>query len=245
MKYFCSNFILTLFLSLGLSIVPSHADEDDEKEAKLMAQKLALIEYLKPLADAGEAEAQFQLASTYLDKPFEDEETAVLWLDKAVAQGHCEAIVHKGYIIQTGYKSFKKDKKKGLEIFRQGADAGCIRAQTMVGHAYRGGNGVKRNREESAVWYKKAAEQGEYIAAYRLGVQYNMGRGVKKDRMESLYWLSLAVAGDVEGRSRARAIDLARKVKRKLDDDEVALVMERVNAWKQQQVVKWEEAVAE
>lgn len=244
-----ANSIRSAFIILimsGFAFSPAFADEEDDlKEERLKAQVLKKIDYLLPLAEAGDAEAQYQLGISYANKPLEDEKEAAVWFDKALAQGHCEAITGYGFLIQSGYKSYKRDKKRALEIFTQGAEADCVRAQTMLGHAYYGGDGTKRSYETSKIWYEKAALQGEYIAAYRLGVQYNMGRGVKKDRAESLYWLKLAIYNDVPGRSLARAQQYARSVERRLDDEEVEAVTARFQTWKNEQEQLWEQAIAE
>ena len=173
----------------------------------------------------------------------EDEKKGAEWFEKAILQNHCDAIVAYGILIQKGYRSYKKDKKRAFKIFTQGAEVGCVRAQTMLGHSYRGGDGVKRNYETASIWYEKSALQGEYIAAYRLGVLYNMGRGVKKDRARSFYWLQLAINNDTPGRSLARAQQLALTVKRKLDDEELANVTENIAIWKAEQQQNWEMAI--
>jgi TPR repeat protein len=76
----------------------------------------------------------------------------------------------------------------------------------LLGLAYFGGDGVKKDAGEGAKWCRKAAEQGEPRAEYMLASAYEAGIGVPKDPAQALDWYRKALA---HGYEQAKA-DIAR-----------------------------------
>lgn len=198
------------------------------------------IAELTPLAENGDAEAQFQLGSILVNAPYKDVFSAQNWFIKASEQNHCKATLYLGFMVQRGWGKLKKDKSGAISYFIQGANAGCPTAQTMLGHAYKKGKGVPKSLTKAINWYKKAGETGEPIASYFVGEFYWKGKGTKKDIPEALYWLSLAFESETEGKSKKRVDKLIKKVKKKLKPEQIASVETRVEAWKKSQEEDWE-----
>ncbi len=72
------------------------------------------------------------------------------------------------------------------------AEAGDVRAQVALGHAYEEGNGVTQSNELAVKWYRAAAEKGDAEAQNDLGVMYRLGHGVEKNVDEAVFWFRRA-----------------------------------------------------
>jgi len=73
------------------------------------------------------------------------------------------------------------------------AEAGCLRAQSLVGLAYHTGRGVAVDFERAADWYRKAAGGGDSFAIANLGVMRLLGQGAAADEVDAYTWLQSAV----------------------------------------------------
>ena len=64
-----------------------------------------IVDVLRQAATKGSADAQFRLANIYLDSEYVeyDEDQAIYWLEKAVAQNHPEAKFVYEQVISDGY----------------------------------------------------------------------------------------------------------------------------------------------
>src|SRR5262245_58942715 len=63
----------------------------------------------------------------------------------------------------------KADYATALPLFRQLADQGVARAQTVLGVMYANGQGVPKSDTEAMKWYRLAADQGDAGAQTALG----------------------------------------------------------------------------
>ncbi|MGO4880153.1 MAG: tetratricopeptide repeat protein [Bryobacteraceae bacterium] len=77
--------------------------------------------------------------------------------------------------------------------FLRAAEAGCLRAQFMVGLAYQTGRGVAVDYERAAAWYRKAAGGGDGHAIANLGVMSLLGQGAPADDLDAYAWVQSAV----------------------------------------------------
>ena len=84
------------------------------------------------------------------------------------------------------------------------ANAGSVRAQLLLGLAYRDGRyGLARDSHSADAWFARAAESGENYAAALLGDAYAVGDGVAKDRAAAQrWWRQAAQAGNAHAESR-------------------------------------------
>jgi len=78
-------------------------------------------------------------------------------------------------------------------VLLRAAEAGCVRAQFLVGLAYHAGRGVKVDYQRAASWYRKAACCADPNAIANLGCMSALGQGVPADDVDAFTWLQSAV----------------------------------------------------
>lgn len=79
-----------------------------------------------------------------------------------------------------------------VEWLRQGAEAGRIEAQSLLGQSYLYGFGTLQNFSEAAKWLRRAARGGDAIAQFELSDMYTSGKGVPQDNLSAYAWRNLA-----------------------------------------------------
>ncbi len=121
---------------------------------------------LKPLAEEGNARAQFRIGMMYS-------------LGRGAPKNPSQA---EDWI------------RKALPAIQKAAAAGEPWAQADLGSLYEDGLVVTKSEAEAARWYQRAAEQGYAGAQTNLGVMYANGTGVRRDRQEAVKWLRKAAA---------------------------------------------------
>ncbi|HEY5819649.1 MAG TPA: tetratricopeptide repeat protein [Mesorhizobium sp.] len=152
----------------------------------------AALTIWQPLADQGNAEAQYGMGLLYDDGLAvpRDDARAVFWYRKAAVQGYADAQYNLGVAYDEG-DGIPANPAKAVEWYRLAAEQGDADAQFNLGVAYDDGEGVAEDKAEAAKWYRKAAEQGDADAQYSLGYLYQNGEGVEEggrkrcDRMVS------------------------------------------------------------
>jgi TPR repeat protein len=131
----------------------------DEKEMNAKIQKH------REAAESGDAAAQYEVATAYLDGPGEPEqlEEAVKWLHKAAEQGNADAMhrLYACYYVGTGVI---EDAKEAIKWLRKAAEQGHAEAQISLGACYYNGMGVPQNETEALKWLRKAADQKDESA---------------------------------------------------------------------------------
>ena len=111
----------------------------------------------RPLADRGNADAQFNLGQAYrLGRGVPaDLRTAQSWFEKAAQQGHEQAQANLGLILfQNG------ERERALPWIRKAADAGDPRAQYVLGTAMFNGDIVQKDWPRAYALMQRAAGQG-------------------------------------------------------------------------------------
>ena len=154
----------------------------------------ALSEW-KPLAEQGNAEAQYNLGVMY-DNGFgviEDDREAVKWFRLSAEKGHADAQHNVGVMYDDG-QGVIEDDKEAVKWFRLAAEQGDAESQHNLGFMYANGEGVIEDDREAVKWYRLSAEQGHARAQNSLGVMYGNGEGVIEDNVYAHMWLNLAAA---------------------------------------------------
>ena len=82
--------------------------------------------------------------------------------------------------------------KEAARMFRQAAELGDARSQSLLGYLYAIGRGVEQNYEKAAMWYERAAEQGQAFAQDAIGAMYCDGKGVEQDYEKAAMWYQKA-----------------------------------------------------
>ncbi|MCA1979294.1 MAG: sel1 repeat family protein [Thiobacillus sp.] len=179
---------LALCCAFSILVVPFIARAGfEEGEAAYHAgdYKKALAEF-RPLADQGNADAQFNLGEMYAyghGVP-QDYKEAVSWYRRAAERGHIRAQKNLGIIYAYGLE-VPQDYREAAVWNRRAAEQGDEIAQFVIGEMYAVGQGVPQDYKEAAVWYRRAAEQGYVLAQYDLGVMYYHGQGLPQDLREA------------------------------------------------------------
>ena len=125
-------------------------------------------EIWRPMAEQGDAEAQWRL-------------------------GH----IYRGALGAPGdhwslEKQARRDDAEAVRWYRLAAEQGHVHAQMRVGSMYYFGQGVARDNAEAVRWYRAAAEQGNVSAQMRVGWMYRQGLGVIQDYSTAHMWFNIA-----------------------------------------------------
>jgi len=106
-----------------------------------------------PLADKGDAAAQYFLGTLYAEGKgvAQNDATAFLWFERSGKQGNAEAQYNVGasYAAGTGVP---KNSEEAAKWFRRAADQGMVFAQVNLGLLYAAGNGVPQDNIEAFKW---------------------------------------------------------------------------------------------
>ena len=148
---------------------------------------------LRPLADQGDASAQFGLGLMYVTGrgvPQDDAQGAA-WYRKAAEQGDATAQLDLGSMYFKG-QGVPQDYAQAVAWYRKAAQQGDAWAQNNLGMMYDEGRGVPQDYAQAVVWYRRAAEQGDADAQVSLGYMYAKGRGLPKNDAQAIVWFRKA-----------------------------------------------------
>jgi TPR repeat protein len=110
--------------------------------------------FIQPLAEQGDAEAQYKLGTMYaygLFVPKNDAE-AIKWFQKAADQGIPEAQLNLGLLYYNG-QGVPQDYAEVVKWFRKAADQGYATAQNNLGALYYNGQGVPQDYILAHMWF--------------------------------------------------------------------------------------------
>ena len=145
----------------------AHAGFDEGEQAfKRRDFRTALSEFT-PLADGGDARAQYYLGAMLLSGlgATRDEAKAADYLARAAAQNHAQAQSVLGQLYMQG-RGVPKDEAKGADLVRRAADTGLASAQYAMGLLLVDGRGgLPKDPATAALWFKSAADQS-HVPAY-------------------------------------------------------------------------------
>jgi TPR repeat protein len=149
----------------------------------------------KPLADQGNAGAQFYLGLIYDlgQGVVQSDKEAVRFYRLAADQGQAMAQYYLGLMYDNG-QGVTQDDKEAMRLYRLAGDQGSVLAQFHIGFMYENGRGITQDYNEALKWYGLAAHQGDETAQYSLGLMYTDGRGVPPDLVLGYMWIALAAA---------------------------------------------------
>lgn len=122
------------------------------------------LDRLRAAAEQGDAAAQYQLGTRYLEKS-------------------------DGAARRRDPTAREEDNQEAIKWLRLAAEHGNVDAQARLGVLYAYGGVVSRDPAEAAKWTRLAAEQGNRNAMLRLAEMYSEGRGVPRDLGEAKRWI--------------------------------------------------------
>lgn len=163
----------------------------------------------QPLADSGDAIAQYSLGKLYetggRDVP-KDYGRAVEWYRQAAAKGVAAAQNNLGLMYAQG-RGVARDPARAAELWRDAARQNHPMGQFNLGLAYFRGDGIEPDKAQAELWFRRAAELGLAEAQYALGQIKLLGLTTEIDKGEALNWYQLAAAqGHDKARERAKAL---------------------------------------
>jgi uncharacterized protein len=151
---------LAFTLALPVSIAMAGAFEDGVTAYERQDYATAL-RLFQPLADQGDASAQFNIGSMYaygegVPQNFAE---AGKWFRRAADKGHATAQFNLGAMYAEGL-GLAQDYAEAARWFRKAADQGDANAQANLGVMYANGLGVPEDLIVSCMWLNLAAVQG-------------------------------------------------------------------------------------
>ncbi len=147
----------------------SSADLNKGIEAYNVGNYDVAIAEWQPLAENGDADGQFWLATLYangMGVPQSDE-IALKWYSLAADQGHGEADYNIGLMHANGW-GVPMDTDEALKWYQKAAEAGFAQAQFSVADMYDGGWGREKDLVVAYMWLSLAAAQEHDEAQRRL-----------------------------------------------------------------------------
>jgi TPR repeat protein len=129
-------------------------EANDAYREKAYAKAAALV---RPLAEKGDADAQYFLGTLYIEGTGveQNDATATLWFERAANQGNAAAQYNLGASYATG-AGVKQSDVDAAKWFRRAADQGMAFAQLNLGLLYAAGNGVPQDNVEAFKWLEIA-----------------------------------------------------------------------------------------
>ena len=117
---------------------------EDDFAAVQRGNYSAALRLFRPLADQGNAEAQYTLGRMYYngDGVTQDDGEAAKWWRKAADQGNARAQFGLGLMYDLGL-GMPQDYVVAMTWYRKAADQGYISAQSSLGDMYYAGRGVQ------------------------------------------------------------------------------------------------------
>jgi TPR repeat protein len=147
------NLVAALTVAAALE-APAIADAVDDGVAAYRDKAYARAAALwRPMAESGDAAAQYLLGSLYAEgKGVEhDDATAFMWYQRAATQGDAAAQYNVGASYAAG-AGVARNETEAAKWFRRAADQGVAFAQLNMGLLYAAGNGVPQDNVEALKW---------------------------------------------------------------------------------------------
>jgi TPR repeat protein len=197
-------------------------------EALIRKDYVTAMKEYRPLAERGNAEAQYRVGRMYefgQGVP-QDKAQGIAWVRKAAEQNHADAQQELGVIYATG-DGVKHDDVQAVAWFRKSATQGDATAQYNLGLLYAKGQGVEKDFAQAIDWWRKSATQGNADAQFKLGLVYHTGQGVAKDEVLALANATIAARdGDKEN------IDYRNEIAKELTPEQRRSAQALADAWK-------------
>ena len=118
--------------------------------------------YLRPLAQDGNAKAQFLLGKMYDNGQgvAGDYKRAMHWYEKSADNGYGPAQFALGMVLHCGLNGVRRDTDRGIKLFIKAAEQGHALAMVNLAVAYYQGEGVQKDPLMVFVWSSLGASFG-------------------------------------------------------------------------------------
>ncbi len=189
MKYFSTTLRIFSLGVLTLAGMPAFADTAAGLAAFKNKEYGKAYQEWKAAADAGHAEAQFDLGVLYAQGlgVRRDLTEAAFWYRKSAEQGNAEAEFALGQMYSRGWGA-PRDTVDAMRWLQMANSVDSDGPPTDWANVE--GYGMPQDDQQAAYWYKLAAEKGHPEAEFNLARLYAGGKGVKKDEEQAARWVS-------------------------------------------------------
>lgn len=157
-------------LALALIGLASADPLEDGVAAYRQGDFAAAMRLLRPLADAGDAKAEFHLGRMYAlgQGVGQDPRQAVAWYRKAAERGDAEAEFVLG-VMSLDRSGASQDAGQAVAWLRKAADKGVFNPQFRLGMMYaKGASGLEPDPIAARMWLSLAAERAENAYVHAL-----------------------------------------------------------------------------
>jgi len=156
------RFLLILVLAVMCSSVAKADNFNDALEAYKKGDYASALKLWQPLAEKGNAAAQYNLGQMYRrgQGVKQDYEKAASWYQKAAEKGNAAAQFNLGVKYRKG-EGVIQDFKESVKWYRKAAEQGDADAQNSLGVKYAEGRGVIQDYIRAHMWMNIAASNGE------------------------------------------------------------------------------------
>jgi uncharacterized protein len=148
----------------------------------------AALELLRPIADAGDPEAQNAVGELLTDGKAGvaiDPVEAAAWFRKAAIQGFAAGQVNLGLMLEHG-QGVIRDEAEASRWYRRAALDGFAEGQHNLARLYEKGKGLPLDIGQAVFWYAKAVNQNFAPAQYAYGLMHRDGIGVSRNPAEAI-----------------------------------------------------------
>jgi hypothetical protein len=230
LKHIMAGVILALMLTGGAVAGPF----EDGVAAYQRGDYTTALRLLRPLAEQGDADAQYNLGVLYVEGNGvpQDHAEAVRWFRKAADQRITKAQYNLGLMYDNG-EGVPQDYAEAVKWYTYAALQGMAEAQYNLGFMLEMGQGTRQEYAQAVMWYRLAAEQGNAKAQLNLGHMYARGWGVPKDFVLAHMWSNLAASRfPVSDPERDKAVRNRDRIASNMTPEQLAEAQRRAREWK-------------
>lgn len=193
------------------------------------------IQLLKPLAEQGSVDAQFELGKLYVRKDgyfdSSNKAGAAFWFRKAADQGHAEAQYDLGFLYENGAIEPEHDLVQAFIWYLKAAEQGFADAQFQIATRYEYGRGVPQNYALAVAWVRKSADHGDTMSQDRLAQYYAKGQGVPQDYVQAHMWWNVAASRESDYRLREVFVTSRDKVAAEMTPAQIIEAQRMASEW--------------
>lgn len=166
-------------------------------------------ESLRQAALAGDPNAQFIVASRYLDgrSVAQDLARAADWFGRAAEQGLAPAQYRLAMLYERG-RGVEQDREAAKAWYLRAAGKGNVKSMHNLAVLYAHAEQATPQYDLAVRWFRAAAERGLKDSQYNLAVLNERGMGTTADMGEAYLWFMLASKqGDADAGRRGQALE--------------------------------------
>ncbi len=182
---------------------------------------------LRKAATSGDANAQFVIATRYLngENVAPDAAKAAYWYGRAAVTGLAPAQYRMATLYERG-TGVEKNMQAALSWYERAAALGNVKAMHNAAVISAGNEAGAADYKRAFKWFTLAAQHGLKDSQFNLAVLIERGMGTKVNLAEALFWYDAAGAqGDQDAQAHADALA------KSLPPDTVQAIEARLKAW--------------